>query len=155
MVILASSCPQQPNMSELYRELETDRNQGLKMLSALERAGLVALVSSGKNTLKSMSRPEKIYCDNTNLMYALNTASPDIGTMRETFFVNQLRASHHNVVCAEHGYFVVDGKQLFEIGGRRKSFDQIKDLPNSYVAADDIECGTGNKIPLWLFGMLY
>ena len=146
--------PQQPNMSALYRELETDRNQGLKMLSALERAGLIRIVASGRETLKHMSRPEKIYCDNPNLMCALNS-SPDVGTMRETFFVNQVAAAGHSLVCAEQGDFLVDGKFLFEVGGRRKRFTQIKDLPDSYVVADDLEVGTGNRIPLWLFGFLY
>ena len=154
LAILAASCPQQPNMSALYRELETDRNQGLKMLSALERAGLIRIVASGRETLKHMSRPEKIYCDNTNLMCALNS-SPDVGTMRETFFVNQVAAAGHSLVGAEQGDFLVDGKFLFEVGGKRKRFTQIKDLPDSYVVADDLEVGTGNRIPLWLFGFLY
>ena len=141
-------------MSELYRELETDRNQGLKMLSALERARLLALVSSGKNSLKSMSRPAKIYCDNTNLMHAL-VASPDGGTLRETFFVNQLKASGRQVDYPANGDFLVDSLHLFEIGGKQKRFTQIKDLPNSYVVADNLEVGYGNRIPLWLFGFLY
>lgn len=106
--VLAESCPQQPNMSALYRELETDRNQGLKMLSALERAGLLAVMPSDKATLKDLSRPEKIYCDNSNIMSAL-VSRPDVGTVRETFFVNQLRGAGHRVSCARDGDFKVDG----------------------------------------------
>lgn len=154
LAVLAASCPQQPNMSALYRELETDRNQGLKMLDVLERAGLLALVPSGKVSLKNLSRPEKIFCDNPNLMHAL-VSRPDPGTIRETFFVNQLRAAGHAVVCAEKGDFSVDGRHLFEVGGRKKGFTQIKDLPGSHVAADNLETGYGNKIPLWMFGFLY
>ena len=154
LMVLAASCPQQPNMSALYRELETDRNQGLKMLSVLERAGLLALVPSGRDTLKNLSRPEKIFCDNPNLMHAL-VSKVDAGTMRETFFVNQLRCAGHAVACAEKGDFTVDAKWLFEVGGKGKGFDQIKDLPDSFVAADDIEVGFRGKIPLWLFGFLY
>ena len=154
LAVLAASCPQQPNMSALYRELETDRNQGLKMLSALERAGLLAVVPSGKSTLKNLSRPEKIFCDNPNIMHAL-VPRADAGTVRETFFVNQFRCAGHEVACAEKGDFLVDGKWLFEVGGKGKGFDQIKDLSNSFVAADGIESGYGNKIPLWLFGFLY
>ena len=154
LMVLAASCPQQPNMSALYRELETDRNQGLKMLSVLERAGLLALVPSGKDTLKNLSRPEKIFCDNPNIMHAL-VSRADEGTIRETFFVNQLRSSGHDVVCAEKGDFTVDKRYLFEIGGKKKRFSQIKDIPNSFVAADDLEFGFGNKIPLWMFGLLY
>ncbi len=154
LVVLAESCPQQPNMSALYRELETDRNQGLKMLSVLERAGLVALISSGKASLKHLSRPEKIYLGNPNLMHAL-VSRPDEGTIRETFFANQLKAAGHAVTCPEKGDFKVDGRYLFEVGGMKKRFTQIKDIPESFVAADNLETGFGNKIPLWLFGFLY
>ena len=154
LTVLAASCPQQPNMSALYRELETDRNQGLKMLSVLERAGLLALVPSGKDTLKNLSRPEKIFCDNPNIMHAL-VSRADEGTIRETFFVNQLRCAGHEVICAEKGDFTVDRRSLFEVGGKGKGFDQIRDLPDSYIAADGIEVGFGSKIPLWLFGFLY
>jgi len=152
--VLASSCPQMPNMSKLYHELETDRNQGFKMLDVLERARLLMLVASGKDKLDNLSKPEKIYCDNTNLMKAL-TSDANAGTLRETFFLNQLRAAGHDVVLSPQGDFKVDGVGVFEIGGKGKGFDQIKDLPDSYVASDDIEMGIGNKIPLWLFGFLY
>ena len=154
LAVLAASCPQQPNMSALYRELETDRNQGLKMLSALARAGLLTLVPSGKDSLKNLSRPEKIFCANPNLMHAL-VSRADAGTIRETFFVNQLQAAGHQVVCAEQGDFTVDGRFRFEVGGPKKRFTQIKDIPESFVAADDLESGFGNRIPLWLFGFLY
>ena len=153
LMILSSSCPQTPNMSALYRELGTERAQGLKMLSALERAGLLALLPPKGETLKNMSKPEKIYCDNTNLMYAL-VQNANIGTLRETFFCNQVRKDHA-VVFTERGDFLVDGKWTFEVGGKGKGFDQIKNLPDSYVVNDDIEVGFGNKIPLWLFGFLY
>lgn len=142
LMVLAASCPQQPNMSALYRELETERNTGLKILSALDQGGLLALVP-----------PKKIYCDNTNLMYAL---APRInnGTMRETFFFNQIRKDHEAVFSGV-GDFLVDGKYHFEVGGPKKGFDQIADLPNSFVVNDGVERGVGNKIPLWLFGFLY
>jgi predicted AAA+ superfamily ATPase len=153
LMILSSSCPQTPNMSALYRELGTERAQGLKMLSALERAGLLALLPPKGETLKNMSKPEKIYCDNTNLMYAL-VQNANIGTLRETFFCNQVRKDHA-VVFTERGDFLVDGKWTFEVGGKGKGFDQIKNLPDSYVVNDDVEVGFGNKIPLWLFGFLY
>ena len=154
LAVLAASCPQQPNMSALYRELETDRNQGLKMLSVLERAGLLALVPSGKDSLRNLSRPEKIFCANPNLMHAL-VSRADEGTIRETFFVNQLRAAGHAVVCADRGDFTVDGRYRVEVGGRKKGFAQIKDIPESFVAADDLEAGFGNRIPLWLLGFLH
>ena len=153
LMILASSCPQTPNMSALYRELGTERAQGLKMLSALERAGLLALLPPKGETLKNMSKPEKIYCDNTNLMHAL-VQNANIGTLRETFFCSQIRKDH-DAVFTDRGDFLVDGKYTFEIGGKGKGFSQIADIPDSYVVNDDIEVGFGNKIPLWLFGFLY
>ena len=154
LMILAENAPQTPNMKKLYAELETDRNQGLKMLYALERADLLQLLSAEKRSLKNMSRPDKIYCNNPNLMYAL-VKQANTGCVRETFFLNQLRAAGHDVCFPVSGDFSVDGHFLFEIGGRKKTFDQIRDIPDSFLACDDMEIGRGNRIPLWLFGLLY
>lgn len=153
LMLLAEKVPQKINMSQLFRELETDRNQGLKMLYALQRAGLVNLLGDKAKSINKLSRPEKIYLDNTNLMYALNPQI-NIGTMRETFFLNQLECMHQ-VSYPAQGDFLVDDKYLFEVGGRSKSFEQIKDIPYSFVVLDGVEYGIGNKIPLWLFGFLY
>ncbi len=153
--VLAASSPQTPNMERLYRELGTDRKQGLKMLYALERAGLLSLLSTaGRETLKHLATPDKIYCDNPNLMSAL-VPRPDPGTLRETFFLNQLRAAGHAVTYPAAGDFLVDGRWLFAVGGHGKTFDQIADVPDSFLAVDDVEVGRGNRIPLWLFGFLY
>lgn len=152
-MILAEQVPQTPNMSNLYNELETDRNQGLKMLYALEKAGLLALLSDKPKQIDKLSRPEKIFMDNSNLMYAYST-NPNIGTVRETFFLSQL-AVDHSVTYPAKGDFLVDGKYLFEVGGRKKSFEQIKDVADSYLAVDDTEIGHHNRIPLWMFGLLY
>ncbi len=154
LFILAQSCPQTPKMTELYNQLETDRNQGLKMLYILDRANLLNILSSEKATLKNMARPDKIYCDNTNIMYSL-TENINVGTKRETFFLNQLKSAGHDVLYPDKGDFMVDGKYLFEVGGKDKSFNQIKDIPDSFLAIDDVEIGRGNKIPLWMFGLLY
>ena len=154
LMVLAESCPQRPNMSMLYRELETNRNLGLKMLDALERSELVMAIAPAKTKLKRLSKPEKLLLGDTNLMNAL-VSSPDIGTARETFFASQVRSGGHEVVAPEKGDFLVDGKYLFEIGGAGKGFDQIRDLPDSFVVNDNTEVGFGNKIPLWLFGFLY
>ena len=153
--VLAASAPQTPNMEKLYRELGTDRKQGLKMLYALERAGLLSLLSrTGRDTLKNLATPDKVYCDNPNLMAAL-VPRPDVGTMRETFFLSQLRAAGHDVTYPSRGDFLVDGRVLVEVGGAGKTFGQIADAPNSYLAVDDVEVGRGNRIPLWAFGLLY
>lgn len=154
LMVLAKSCPQQPNMSELYRQLETERNMGLRLLEALERAELFTGVDVASLKLKHLSRPEKIFLGDTNLMNAL-VPQPDIGAVRETFFVNQLRAAGRRLAAPARGDFVVDDASLFEIGGEKKGFGQIKDVADSYVVNDDSEVGIGNKIPLWLFGFLY
>lgn len=151
--VLAASTPQTPNMSALYAQLGTERNQGLKMLRALDRAGLLALVPGKGVKLDNLARPEKIYCDNTNLMHAL-VPRIDVGVKRETYFYNQVRKDHE-VSFAGTGDFIVDGRYCFEVGGKGKRFGQIADLPDSYVVNDDVENTIGNKIPLWLFGFLY
>ncbi|MBO7653402.1 MAG: ATP-binding protein [Kiritimatiellae bacterium] len=153
LMVIAESVPQQPNMKRLYAELETDRNQGLKMLSALDRAGLLSLVPPRGETLKNLSRPEKIYCDNTNLMYAL-VQRVEIGTVRETLFCNQV-GKDHVVTYSGTGDFLVDGRHHFEVGGAGKGYSQIANVPDSYVVNDDTTIGVGKKIPLWLFGFLY
>ena len=113
-----------------------------------------------KNIIRSKSKgdniftkPDKIYLNKPNLNYNYCQQSP-IGTIRETFFANQL-SSKYKLNISKQGDFLVENKYTFEIGGKNKGFEQIKDLQNSFVAADDIEIGFGNKIPLWLFGFLY
>lgn len=153
LMVLAASCPQTPNMSGLYRELETGRDQGLKMLKALHRAGLFSLLDAKGLKLSDLSKPEKIYVGNTNLMHAL-VPRIDVGVERETFFYSQVRKGH-SVAYTGVGDFVVDGKWTFEVGGKGKGFDQIANVSDSYVVNDEVSVGHGNKIPLWLFGFLY
>jgi len=153
LMVLAQNVPQMPTMSTLYGQLETGRNQGLKMLYALQRADLLMLLIDNTKNLKTLGRPEKIFLHNTNLMYALG-AKIEIGTVRETFFLNQL--SEVLPVCyPAKGDFLVDNKYLFEVGGANKTFEQIKDVPDSFLAVDNTETGYKNRIPLWLFGFLY
>ena len=103
--------------------------------------------------MKQMSAPDKLFLDNTNMMYAYKS-NPEIGTLRETVFHNQVSKTHELNAPAK-GDFLLEGKYLIEVGGADKSFRQIKDLPDSFLAIDDVEFGRGNKIPLWLFGFLY
>ena len=156
LMVLARDCPQQPNMSELYRELETNRNLGLKLLAALERAELFATVESGSLKLKRLSRPGKVFLGDTNLMHAL-VPMPDIGAVRETFFANQLASAGHVVEYAgfKKGDFRIDGDIVVEVGGQDKGFSQLAGQENAYVAADSIESAYMRKIPLWAFGFLY
>lgn len=153
LMILAERVPHTPKMNELYKELETNREQGLKMLYALERGGLLALLTTQIKNYKSLARPDKIFLDNTNLMYALSS-NTDIGTARETFFFNQLKVNHELLLPLK-GDFYVDRQFLFEVGGRTKTFEQIKDISDSFLAVDNTEIGHHNRIPLWVFGLLY
>ena len=153
LIVLAQSVPQVPTMSSLYGQLDTDRNQGMKMLNAHHRADLLMLLSDNTKNLKSLGRPKKIFLNNTNLMYALG-ANIEIGTVRETFFLNQL-LQLFPICYPVKGDFLVDKQYLFEVGGASKTFDQIKDEPQSFLAVDNTEIGYKNRIPLYLFGMLY
>jgi predicted AAA+ superfamily ATPase len=114
---------------------------------------MLLLVNENISGVKKISKPAKIYLNNTNLLYAY-CEEAEKGTIRETFFANQV-SSKHTLHIAKKGGFLVDKKYTFEIGGKNKNFKQIKDIPNSYVVSDDIERGSAHKIPLWLFGFLY
>ncbi|MBQ7652201.1 MAG: hypothetical protein IJS15_14665, partial [Victivallales bacterium] len=153
LMVLAENCPQTPNMSRLYSELNTNRDSGLKMLKALQRSGLLSLMDSKGLKLDNLSKPEKIYVNNPTLMHAL-VPRVDAGVERETFFFNQV-GQRHDIAYTGVGDFVVDGKWTFEVGGKGKGFAQIANQPNSYVVNADTSVGRGNKIPLWLFGFLY
>ena len=151
--IIALQVPFTPKMEELYRQLETSREQGLKLLDLLERGALLGQLKTRVKAFKQMSAAEKLFLDNSNLMYAFNL-HPEIGTVRETYFYNQT-CHNHELNAPKQGDFLVDGQYTFEVGGADKRFEQIKDLPDNFLAIDDVEFGRGNKIPLWLFGFLY
>lgn len=153
LMIIAENVPMVPNLSALFSQIETTRDVGLKLLNLLERADLLLLLSSKPKNYKKLKLPEKIYLNNGNEMYAL-TSRVNVGCLRETFFLNQTRCAH-NVSMPNQGDFLVDDKYLFEVGGKGKSFSQIADGPNSYLAIDNLETGHGNRIPLWMFGLLY
>jgi predicted AAA+ superfamily ATPase len=151
--IIATLAPFTPNISELSKNINTTRTHLLKGIDYLERARILGLLRA-KNSMGNMSKPEKIYFDNTNIAYALGGAEANIGNVRETFFFNQLRALGE-VTSSNKGDFIVQGKYTFEVGGAKKSFKQIADIPDSYLALDNVETGYGNRIPLWMFGLLY
>lgn len=153
LAIIAQSVPIVPNVSRLVASLESTRDSCLRMLQALERAQIISTLTKTPKSYKRLTSPDKIYLGNTNLMAALGT-KVDLGNRRETFFNNQLQVIG-NVTMPVKGDFLVDGKYLFEVGGSGKTFDQIKDEPNSFLAVDDVEIGSGSRIPLWMFGLLY
>ena len=153
LMIISEHVPFEPTMSELWRQLSTDNESGLKMLYALDKAQVLALLTAKTNNYKSLSKPDKIFLSNPNLMHVL-CPKVDKGNERETFFISQLRVLH-NVRYPKQGDFLIDNKFLFEVGGKNKTFEQIADVPNSYLAVDDTEVGSGCRIPLWMFGFLY
>mgnify|MGYP002705884838 FL=1 len=153
LMIISEHVPFEPTMSELWRQLSTDNESGLKMLYALDKAQVLALLTAKANNYKSLSKPDKIFLSNPNLMHVL-CPKVDKGNERETFFISQLRVLH-DVRYPKQGDFLIDNKFLFEVGGKNKTFEQIADVPNSYLAVDDTEVGSGCRIPLWMFGFLY
>ena len=102
-----------------------------------------------------LEKPAKLLLDNPNLFDGLSSNPANEGSRRECFFVNQLRNTGHDVALTKIGDFIIDSKYVFEVRGAKKNFNQIAGIQNSYIAADDIEIGTGSRIPLWIFGLLY
>ncbi|MCL2098462.1 MAG: AAA family ATPase [Bacteroidales bacterium] len=152
LAILATLVPYTPKITDLSTAINSNRNNTVKYLSLLANAKLLNLVSYKNKTIGDLTKPDKVLLNNTNLSY-LYGDNANIGSARETFFVNQLSVVA-DVILAPQGDFMIDN-YTFEVGGKRKSFDQVKNVPNSFVVADDIEIGHKNKIPIWLFGMLY
>lgn len=153
LTVMASQTPSPINVTATAASMDISKNLLIKILSLLERSQIIRLLYyKAERNPKSMSKPQKVLLDNPSLLYALGYA--DLGKVRESFF-SSMMAQGHEIAYPREGDLMVDGRYLFEIGGAKKKFDQIKDIPDSFVAADDIEFGFGNKIPLWLFGFLY
>lgn len=150
--IIAGSQPYLPNMSTLAGLMGTNRSQLIKLFDLLDRAGIIRQIFTTMPTPRSLAKPQKILLNNSTLMCALD--SPRIGAERECTFASFLNVGHR-VGFAKNGDFIINNRYLFEVGGKKKGFAQIRDIPDSFVVADDIEFGFGNKIPLWLFGFLY
>lgn len=153
LMVIAGNVPLEPNISKLSSQLESTRDQTLKMLYLLDRADLLLLLTEQLKNYKHLVSPKKIYLNNANLMYALSGKISE-GTVRETFFANQVGAVA-DLTMPKQGDFLADGKYLFEVGGSSKTFDQIAGIPESYLAVDGVETGSGNRIPLWMFGCMY
>lgn len=155
LCVLSQQVPFDVDITKLATMTELQRNTVLEYLNHLKGAKLLNILFSDLLSVKKMQKPDKIYLENPNLLYALATTSVKIGTARECFAVNQLSYAHTVEYGKTQGDFKVDGKWIFEVGGEKKTFDQIADLPDSYILADDIEMPHGNKLPLWMIGFLY
>ena len=145
--------PFKPVLQKLADLTGVSRNYLTDYLFYMERAGMISQLRDDTGGVRSLGKVEKIYLDNTNLIYVLGQENTNVGNVRETFFMNQMRVKH-DVVSSRQADFRI-GDYTFEIGGRGKGQQQIRNVEQSFVVKDDIESGYGNVIPLWAFGLNY
>ncbi len=154
LTLLSTSVPYKPNITTLAASVEVDPKTLYIYLEALQKGRIIRMVSATSRGEAIIKKPEKIYLDNPN-MFKVLCQTPDTGTLRESFFSGIVCNAEHSISVSKKGDFLVDDKYTIEVGGKNKTFKQIKDMDNSYVVSDDMEVGSGNKIPLYLFGFLY
>ena len=154
LLFLANNVPYDVSIAKLSSYLEINKTTVLSYLSSMQRAELLNLLYADNLSVTKMQKPDKVYIHNPNMLYALSTEEK-IGTIRECFVVNQLSAKHTVEYGKTQGDFKIDGKITFEVGGKDKSFEQIADIPDSYVLADSMMFPIGKKLPLWIVGFLY
>lgn len=153
LMVVAESVPFKPVMQKLAEVTGISRNYIQDYLMYMERAGMIAQLRDAVGGIRGLGKTEKVYLDNTNLIYALAPNRADIGNVRETFFMNQMRVEG-DVMCSPVSDFLING-MTFEIGGRKKGQKQISEVDKGYVVKDDIETGYANVLPLWAFGLMY
>jgi predicted AAA+ superfamily ATPase len=154
LYIISQSVPFTPNITRISERMGVPRNSILKILDLLGHARVISLLKRDTKGMSYLQKPEKIYLQNPNLAWLLSDNKPDIGNLRETFFFSQAEV-RHQVTSSRFGNFMINDVYTFEIGGPSKTQEQIRGVPNSYIASDGIKGGAGNRIPLWLFGFLY
>jgi hypothetical protein len=155
LYIIAQSVPFTPNITKLASQVGCNRTKLYEMIAMLRAAKLIYGLYHNVNNTSVLNKPEKIFLHNTNLMMALSEKKPEVGTMRETFFINMIESANHKISYTSKGDFLVNEKYVFEVGGRNKTNQQIKEISNAFLAKDEIETGYTNSIPLWLFGFMY
>ena len=153
MAIIAESVPFKPNMTKISEILAISRNVIADYLLYMEEAGMLAQLRDDTKGIRGLGKINKVYLDNTNLVYILAGENANKGNIRETFFLNQCRV-HHQIVSSNLADFKMEDKD-FEIGGKNKGLKQIKTAENGFLVKDDIETGFFNTIPLWHFGLMY
>ncbi|TFV93515.1 ATP-binding protein [Algoriphagus kandeliae] len=153
LYVISESVPFTPNINKLSERLEIPRNTILRLLDYMDQAQILSLLRSSTKGVSYLQKPEKIFLNNTNFIYLFSPNQPNLGNIRETFFLNQT-SPVHLVTSSKYGDFMVDESFVFEVGGASKSEEQIRGVPNAYLALD-IQGGNGKRIPLWLFGFLY
>ena len=153
LLVISESVPFKPNFVKLASKLEISRNSLEEYLTFMEDAGLIARLRDASSGITGLGKVEKVYLDNPNLVIHLTPGVPEIGNLRETFFLNQMRLNN-SVVASSVADFKI-GRYTFEVGGRSKSRAQIKNTVNAFVVKDNIEFGHQNVLPLWAFGLNY
>lgn len=153
--LIAEEVPFELNANKLAGSLEIGRDTVVEYLKYLGDAKVLNLLYSDKKKMGKLAKPDKVYMENPNILYALAPDKADIGTVRESFAVNSLSESHLVEYGTIQGDFKVDSRYTFEIGGRSKDFSQIAGVPDSYIFADDWDIPDGAKLPLWMLGFLY
>ena len=151
--IIASNVPYKPEATGLANEIKVSRNDIPTYLLYMEKAGMIGQLRDETGGMRGLGKTEKVYLDNTNIIYALSGENANIGNVRETFFYNQTRLAL-DVTSSKVSDFSI-GKYTFEVGGAKKSHRQIKDVANSFIVRDDTEYANGAILPLWAFGLLY
>jgi predicted AAA+ superfamily ATPase len=152
--IISESVPFIPNVSKLSERIGVNRNTFITYLYYLQEANLTRNLYRDASGITQLQKPDKIYLENTNFQYALAPTNTEVGAVRETFLANQL-GYQFRIDYTEQGDFLIDQNYTIEVGGKGKRKQQIQEIPNVYIAADDLEYGSGTKIPLWMFGFLY
>jgi len=154
LYVIATSVPFKPNIQNLSEKTGITRNTILLFLNYLNDAQIINLLYDDAKGVSILQKPEKIYLHHPNLQFALAPENINVGSMRESFFFNQV-SDLHNINYTDKGDFLVDNKFTFEVGGKNKTKKQIAEVKNAYVVSDDLEIGYNQKLPLWLFGFLY
>ena len=152
--MISTEVPMVIDVTKLSILIGVSRVTLLAYLQYLHEAKLIRLLYSDDLSVKKMQKPDKILMENSNLLYALSLDKPNMGTVRETFFCNQL-GYNHQVEYSKKGDFLIDHKFTFEIGGKSKDGKQISQTENAFIASDEFDFPMGNKLPLWLFGLMY
>ncbi|QIL40701.1 ATP-binding protein [Pedobacter sp. HDW13] len=155
MSILATNVPFKPNITKLSEKTGIHRNMIVEYLYYLNNARLINSLAANGKSISILQKPDKIFLENTNLLFALAPENVDTGSLRESFFMNQFSNTEHNISLPLKGDFLIDDIYTFEVGGTGKTNKQIEGINKAYLALDNLESGINNKIPLWLFGFLY
>ncbi len=151
--IIAESVPFKPNFSKISEMISVSRNSLDDYFSYMEKAGLIGQLRNETSGIRGLGKVDKVYLDNSNIIFNLVGDKSNVGNIRETFFFNQMRVKN-DVISSSKADFIIDN-YTFEIGGKNKQQNQIEKDGKSFVVKDDIEYGYLNVIPLWAFGLNY